>query len=107
MEDKIRIIDFLISVYNNGIKDKERYLDSSGDLWEWSSEKNRLCFVSIKNVGETVDTNITRIFKTDELNDFLIVVNKDDDVIIKIKDKLNEILCLTEEFEEILKEFKR
>lgn len=107
MEDKIRIIDFLISVYNNGIKDKERYLDSSGDFWEWSSEKNRLCFVSIKNVGETVDTNITRIFKTDELNDFLIVVNKDDDVIIKIKEKLNEILCLTEEFEKILKEFKR
>ena len=107
MEDKIKIIDFLISVNNNKIKDKERYLDSSGDLWEWSSEKNRLCFVSIKNEVETVDTNITRIFKTDELDNFLIVVNKDDDVIIKIKDKLNEILCLTEEFKEILKEFKR
>lgn len=107
MEDKIKIIDFLISVNNNKIKDKERYLDSSGDLWEWSSEKNRLCFVSIKNEVETVDTNITRIFKTDELDNFLIVVNKDDDVIIKIKDKLNEILCLIEEFEENLKEFKR
>lgn len=107
MEDKIKIIDFLISVNNNKIKDKERYLDSSGDLWEWSSEKNRLCFVSIKNEEEIVDTNTIRIFKTDELDDFLIVVNKDDDVIVKIKNKLNEILCLTEEFEEILKEFKR
>lgn len=107
MEDKIRIIDFLISVYNNGIKDKERYLDSTGDLWEWSSEKNRLCFVLIKNGEETVDTNITRIFKTDELDDFLIIVNNDNDIIIKIKSKLKEIINLTEEFEENLKEFKR
>lgn len=106
MEDKIKIIDFLIRINNKEIKDKERYLDSSGDLWEWSSENNRLCFVSIKNEEEIVDTNTTRIFKTNELDDFLIVVNKDDDVIIKIKDKLNEILCLTEEFEEMLKEFK-
>lgn len=107
MEDKIRIIDFLISVYNNGIKDKERYLDSSGDLWEWSSKENRLCLITIKDGEEIVDTNTSRIFKTDELENFLIVVDKNNDIIIKIKDKLNEILCLTEEFEEILKEFKR
>lgn len=107
MEDKIKIIDFLISVDNNEIKDKERYLDSTGDLWEWSSEKNRLCFVLIKNGEETVDTNITRIFKTDELDDFLIIANKDNDIIIKIKNKLKEVINLTEEFEEKLKEFKR
>lgn len=107
MEDKIRIIDFLISVYNNGIKDKERYLDSLGDLWEWSSKENRLCLITVKDGEEMVDTNTSRIFKTDELDDFLIIVNKDNDIIIKIKEKLNEILCLTEEFEEILKELKR